>query len=49
MNVALTRAKTKLVVVGNSATISSNAFYQRFLDYTERNNLYRTIWEYNEW
>ncbi len=31
-NVALTRARRKLLVIGDSATLASNAFYQRMLD-----------------
>ena len=34
MNVALTRAKRKLVVIGDSSTIASkNKFYNAFLDF----------------
>lgn len=46
LNVALTRAKSRLVVFGDSATIGGHAFYQAFLEYAERNNLYQTAWEY---
>jgi ATP-dependent RNA/DNA helicase IGHMBP2 len=45
MNVALTRARRKLVVVGDSATIASHAFYQRLLDYFEQIGAYHTVWE----
>lgn len=48
MNVALTRAKRKLVVIGDSSTISSNPFYQNFLDYIEANSLYKSIYEFGE-
>lgn len=46
MNVAITRARKKLVVFGDSATISSSAFYQAFLEYCEANGLYRSAWEF---
>lgn len=46
MNVALTRAKRKLIVVGDSATLASHPFYQRFLDYIEENGCYTSIYEW---
>lgn len=46
MNVAITRAKKKLVVIGDSATIGSSNFYQAFLEYCENNGVYRTAWEW---
>ncbi|MBS9524878.1 AAA family ATPase [Litoribacter alkaliphilus] len=46
MNVALTRAKRKLVVVGDSSTIGNHPFYQKFLNYTEQHGIYRSIYEY---
>jgi predicted DNA helicase len=45
MNVALTRARRKLAVVGDSATIASHPFYQRWLEYVETKGTYRTVWE----
>ena len=35
MNVALTRARRKLLVVGDSATLSVLPFYQRLFEYFE--------------
>ena len=35
MNVAMTRARMQLVVVGDSATIGNDPFYAAFLDYVE--------------
>ncbi|NEM98834.1 AAA domain-containing protein [Pontibacter burrus] len=45
MNVGMTRAKKKLVIVGDSATLSHHPFYEAFLKYTERINAYRSAWE----
>lgn len=46
MNVALTRAKEKLFVIGDSATIGADAFYNAFLTYIEQHGSYRTVWEF---
>jgi len=46
MNVAITRAKKKLIVIGDSATIGSSDFYQAFLEYCEKHGMYRTAWEW---
>jgi len=45
MNVALTRARRKLIVIGDSATITSHAFYQRMLKYFESIGAYHSVWE----
>lgn len=45
MNVAITRARRKLIVLGDSATLSSHPFYGRLLEYFERIGAYRTVWE----
>lgn len=47
MNVALTRAKKKLVVIMDTATIGSHPFYKAFIEYCEKNNFYKSAWEYN--
>ncbi|MEQ1745151.1 MAG: AAA domain-containing protein [Saprospiraceae bacterium] len=46
MNVAMTRARKMLVVVGDSATIGNNKFYQAFLDYCAEHGQYKTGWEF---
>ncbi|WP_162418841.1 AAA domain-containing protein [Cyclobacterium roseum] len=46
MNVALTRAKRKLIVLGDSATIGSHPFYQAFLDHVQANDCYHSVYEY---
>lgn len=48
MNVAMTRAKKKLIVVGDSATIAEHDFYSGFLDYANSLNQYHSIWEWME-
>jgi superfamily I DNA and/or RNA helicase len=45
MNVALTRARRKLIVMGDSATLSSHSFYRRMIEYFESHGAYRTVWE----
>jgi ATP-dependent RNA/DNA helicase IGHMBP2 len=46
MNVAITRAKEKLFVIGDSATIGADNFYNSFLSYIEKYGIYRTVWEF---
>jgi ATP-dependent RNA/DNA helicase IGHMBP2 len=48
MNVALTRAKKKLVVVGDSSTLAYHSFYQAFLDYVMPIGAYQSAWEFME-
>jgi ATP-dependent RNA/DNA helicase IGHMBP2 len=45
MNVALTRARRKLIVIGDSATLGGHSFYAALLDYFQEIDGYRTIWE----
>lgn len=45
MNVALTRAQNRLIVIGDSATIGTDEFYGEFLDYCEANSAYRSGFE----
>jgi predicted DNA helicase len=44
-NVALTRARRKLLVVGDSATLSVLPFYRRLFEYFESIGAYHTVWE----
>jgi len=45
MNVAMTRARRKLIVIGDSGTLSSIKFYKRFIQYAEKINGYQSVWE----
>lgn len=45
INVALTRARRKLIVVGDSATLAAHPFYQHLLEYVETVDAYHTVWE----
>jgi ATP-dependent RNA/DNA helicase IGHMBP2 len=46
MNVALTRARKKLVVIGDSSTLTRLPFYANFIDYAEGLNAYESAWTY---
>ena len=45
MNVAMTRARRKLLVIGDSATLAGDPFYARLIAYFESLGAYRTVWE----
>jgi superfamily I DNA and/or RNA helicase len=45
MNVALTRARRKLLVIGDSATLSCHPFYQSMVAYFESIGAYHSVWE----
>nr|MBK9651688.1 AAA family ATPase [Bacteroidota bacterium] len=46
MNVAMTRAREKLVVIGDSATLANHSFYKKFIDYAEAIGAYVSAWEF---
>ncbi|MBI3136750.1 MAG: AAA family ATPase [Bacteroidetes bacterium] len=48
MNVAMTRARFKLVLTGDSATLGADPFYSDLLAYIENNGSYRSAYEYVE-
>ena len=45
MNVAMTRARKKLVIVGDSATICSHPFYDRLFNHVNETGNYRSAYE----
>lgn len=47
MNVAITRAKEQLFVIGDSATVGADPFYNAFLTYVENQGSYKTVWEFD--
>ena len=47
-NVALTRARRALIVVGDSATLSALPFYRRLFEHLEAIGAYQTVWDEEE-
>jgi superfamily I DNA and/or RNA helicase len=45
MNVALTRARRKLIVVGDSATLAVHKFYKELFAYFEQVGAHHSVWE----
>lgn len=46
MNVAMTRARTKLVILGDSGTLGKDGFYNDVLDYAQQIGGYKSAFEY---
>lgn len=46
MNVAMTRARKKLVVIGDSSTLAQHGFYARLIELAEKKGAYRSAWEW---
>lgn len=44
-NVAMTRAKKKLVMIGDSATLGSHPFYVELIDYVQEGGYYKSAFE----
>lgn len=45
MNVALTRARRKLIVIGDSGTLGADPFFAALLEWFEACGAYRSVWE----
>lgn len=45
MNVALTRAKKQLFIIGDSATLGNDSFYSGLISFIESKNGYHSVWE----
>lgn len=45
MNVALSRAKKRLIVIGDSATLSYQPFYLNLINHFEKNGEYKSVFE----
>lgn len=45
MNVAITRAKERLFIIGDSATLAKDSFYNRLFEYIEKYGEYKSAWE----
>jgi len=46
MNVAMTRARKKLLVIGDGATLAEHPFYAGFNAYAESHNAWHSAWEF---
>lgn len=48
LNVAMTRARERLLLVGDSATLGSDSFFHAMLEYVQANGDYKSVWELGE-
>jgi len=46
MNVAMTRAKRKLIAIGDSSTLAQNPFFEEWIEYCQAKGFYQSIWEF---
>ncbi|WP_293915594.1 MULTISPECIES: AAA domain-containing protein [unclassified Sphingobacterium] len=46
MNVAMTRARYKLVIIGDSSTIGQHPFYAGMIQYAESIDSYKSVWKW---
>lgn len=46
MNVAMTRAKTQLVIIGDSSTLGRDSFYNSVIDYAQQIGGYKSAFEF---
>ncbi len=47
-NVAMTRAKRKLIVIGDSATLATHPFYASMIEYFEKADAYESVWQFGD-
>jgi ATP-dependent RNA/DNA helicase IGHMBP2 len=46
MNVAMTRARRLLIVLGDSTTLSRHPFYLKFIEYADQHEAHHSAWEW---
>jgi ATP-dependent RNA/DNA helicase IGHMBP2 len=46
INVAMTRAKKLLVIIGDSATLADSPFYSGLINYSQKIDAYKSAWDY---
>jgi len=46
LNVAMTRAKIHLAIIGDSGTLGEDQFYRKLIEYVELNGCYKSAYEY---
>jgi ATP-dependent RNA/DNA helicase IGHMBP2 len=46
MNVAMTRARRLLIVIGDSATLGQHPFYSKFIEYSDEKEAHRSAYEF---
>lgn len=44
-NVAMTRARKKLIMIGDSATLGSHSFYLELIEYVQQKEFYKSVFE----
>lgn len=49
INVAMTRARKKLVIIGDSATLGQHQFYSDLIDYASENGGYKSVFEFSDY
>ncbi|MEP0273000.1 AAA domain-containing protein [Ekhidna sp.] len=47
LNVAMTRARHRLVIVGDSATLGSDSFFTNLIEYVQKHGKYASVYELN--
>ena len=45
MNVAMTRARYQLIILGDSATLAGDPFYDALINWCMEQGFYRSVWE----